>query len=363
MNFAYSDSKTIEDYINDNLTDEAKSIALDFVSFLRENDIEFYKDNGTSWKDKIYYHLKFNGKFVGFIALKNPDEPENMWTVWSDDCKAFEYGNIDDKIKETAYKHIDFCGKCGSCGGGRKKIIFGKEFNKVCGCTFRTDNPNKEDLPFLKKTIELHKEYIVSNDVIRHYNSLIDEGNDPVLDSKPLQDYMDKWDGQSFIDKMELNRNKSVLEIGVGTGRLAVRTAPCCDRFYGIDISAKTIERAKENIEKYSNVTLLCGDFLTFNFKSKFDVIYSSLTFMHIKDKQNAVNKVSSLLNPDGIFVLSIEKNQSEYIDFGTRKIPVYPDTPDSIDACIKNANLNLTEQYETEYAYIFVAMEKSHRL
>lgn len=363
MNFVYSDSKTIEDCINDNLTDEAKSIALDFVSFLRENDIEFYKDNGTSWKDKIYYHLKFNGKFVGFIALKNPDEPENMWTVWSDDCKAFEYGNIDDKIKETAYKHIDFCGKCGSCGGGRKKIIFGKEFNKVCGCTFRTDNPNKEDLPFLKKTIELHKEYIVSNDVIRHYNSLIDEGNDPVLDSKPLQDYMDKWDGQSFIDKMELNRNKSVLEIGVGTGRLAVRTAPCCDRFYGIDISAKTIERAKENLEKYSNVTLLCGDFLTFNFKSKFDVIYSSLTFLHIKEKQGAFKKIASLLNPNGIFVLSIDKNQDKFIDFGTRKIPVYPDTPDSIDACIKNANLNLTEQYETEYAYIFVAMEKSHRL
>lgn len=353
----------IEDNINKFLTDEAKTTALDFVSFLRKNDIEFHKDNGACWKSKIYYHLKFNDKFVGFISIKDPDEPEHLWTVWSNDCKAFEDGNIDDKIKETAYKHIDFCGKCGSCGGGRKKIVFGKEFNGVCGCTFRTDNPNKEDLPFLEKIIELNKEYIVSNDVIRHYNSLIDEGNDPVHDPKPLQDYMDKWDGQSFIDKMELNCNKSVLEIGVGTGRLAVRTAPCCGRFYGIDISAKTIERAKENLKKYSNITLLCGDFLTYNFESKFDVIYSSLTFMHIKDKQNAVNEVSSLLNPDGIFVLSIEKNQSKYIDFGIRKIPVYPDTPDSIKTCIKNANLCLAEQYETEYAHIFVARAKSHRL
>lgn len=363
MSFAYSNNKTIEDYINEMLTDEAKTIALDFVSFLRENDIEFYKDNGACWKDKIYYHLKFNGEFVGFIAVKDPDEPENLWTVWSDDCKTFENGNIDDKIKETAYKHIDFCGKCGSCGGGRKKIIFGKEFNKVCGCTFRIDNPNTADLPFLKKMIELHKEDIVNNDVIRHYNSLIDEGNDPVHDPKPLQNYMDKWDGQIFIDKMELNRNKSVLEIGVGTGRLALKSAPCCGKFCGIDISAKTIERAKENLKKYSNTTLLCGDFLTYNFESKFDVIYSSLTFMHIKDKQNAVNKVSSLLKSDGIFVLSVDKNQSGFIDFGTRKIPVYPDTPDSIKTYIKNANLNLTEQYETEFAYIFVAKTKSHRL
>ena len=29
---------------------------------------------------------------------------------------------------------------------------------------------------------------------------LIDENNDSVHDPKPLRDYMDKWDGQAFID-------------------------------------------------------------------------------------------------------------------------------------------------------------------
>ena len=29
---------------------------------------------------------------------------------------------------------------------------------------------------------------------------LTDEKNDPVHDPKPLRDYMDKWDGQAFID-------------------------------------------------------------------------------------------------------------------------------------------------------------------
>lgn len=57
-----------------------------------------------------------------------------------------------------------------------------------------------------------------ANAVISHYDALIDEGNDPVHDPKPLQNYMDKWDGQAFIDRMELNVNKSVLEIGLGTG-------------------------------------------------------------------------------------------------------------------------------------------------
>ena len=87
-----------------------------------------------------------------------------------------------------------------------------------------------------------------NDDIVRHYDQLIEENNDPVHDPKPLRDYMDKWDGQAFIDKMELDKNKSVLEIGVGTGRLAVRVAPLCGQFCGIDISPKTIDRSKKTL-------------------------------------------------------------------------------------------------------------------
>ena len=84
------------------------------------------------------------------------------------------------------------------------------------------------------------------NAIATHYDILIDENNDPVHDPEPLKEYMDKWDGQDFINNMNLNFDKSVLEIGVGTGRLAVRVAPLCKSFCGIDISPKTIERARE---------------------------------------------------------------------------------------------------------------------
>ena len=55
-------------------------------------------------------------------------------------------------------------------------------------------------------------------DVITHYDLLIDESNDPVCDPEPLKQYMDKWDGKPFIDALRLDKSKSVLEIGVGTG-------------------------------------------------------------------------------------------------------------------------------------------------
>ena len=204
------------------------------------------------------------------------------------------------------------------------------------------------------------KRYVcVCKSVTHHYNLLIDENNDPVHDPKPLQDYMDKWDGQAFIDKMKLNKNKSVVEIGVGTGRLAVRVAPLCGEFYGVDISPKTIERAKENLTDFKNIRLNCADFLSYEFGCTFDVVYSSLTFMHIEEKQKAINKVAALLKDGGRFVLSIDKNQERYIDTGTRKITIFPDTPEEIKTYIANSGLLLLEHHETEFATVFVAQKQ----
>lgn len=197
-----------------------------------------------------------------------------------------------------------------------------------------------------------------TSEIIAHYDLLIEENNDPARDPEPLRRHMDKWDGQPFIEKMHLDNAKSVLEIGVGTGRLALRTAPLCHSFTGIDLSPKTIERAKENLSQLPNITLINADFTAHDFSCKFDVIYSSLTFMHIPDKQAAITKISTLLNTNGTFLLSIDKNQSDFIDTGTSKLKIYPDTPSEILSCLNNARLTLTEQCETDFAIMFSAIK-----
>ncbi len=198
--------------------------------------------------------------------------------------------------------------------------------------------------------------------VSKHYDLLIEENNDPVRDPEPLREYMEKWDGRHFIDSLQLTKGKSVLEIGVGTGRLAVRTASECRDFFGIDISQKTVKRAKENLKAHGNVTLICGDFMSCDFGRKFDVIYSSLTFMHIKDKMAAINKIKSLLNGGGRFVLSIDKNQSDVIECGTRKIRIYPDRKENIAEYINQSGMNLIKVFETEFACIFIAVKQIYR-
>lgn len=191
--------------------------------------------------------------------------------------------------------------------------------------------------------------------IITHYDKLIDENNDPFRDPPILQEYMNKWDGQLFIDSMKLDKTKSVLEIGVGTGRIAAKTAPDCLKFTGIDISPKTIARAEENLIDHKNIQLICSDFSEYIFSETFDVIYSSLTIMHFRNKQEIISKVDSLLNINGIFSLSIDKNHSTYIDTGTNKIEIYPDTLDNIISYINKTDMKVKNIYETEFAHIIV--------
>ena len=193
-------------------------------------------------------------------------------------------------------------------------------------------------------------------DIINHYDLLIDEDNDPFRDPPMLQKYMSQWDGERFVEALELTKNKKVLEIGIGTGRIAVKVAPFCMTLTGIDISPKTIERAKENLKEYKNISFICDDFSDYQFTGTFDVIYSSLTMMHFRDKKQVISKIDTLLNEDGIFCLSIDKNQSEYIDMGIRKIRVYPDTLDNMKSLIKATAMFVAMVFETDNAYIIVS-------
>lgn len=192
-----------------------------------------------------------------------------------------------------------------------------------------------------------------------HYDALVIEGNDPVYDPEPLRAYMQKWDGSVFMERLALNGTQRVLEVGVGTGRLAVRVAPRCRSFIGVDLSSRTIARARENLAAFSNVRLIEADFLSQAFEGTFDVIFSSLTFMHICEKDAAFRKVYALLAPGGRFVLSIDKNHSEWLECGQRRVRLFPDVPKETENRLKRAGFHVESRDETEFAYIFTGYKE----
>ena len=194
-----------------------------------------------------------------------------------------------------------------------------------------------------------------SRRVREHYDALIGEGDDPVTDPEPLRSYMDRWDGKLFLDALALKPDKSVLEIGVGTGRMAVRTAPYCAKFVGIDLSPEAVARAKMHLQ-LPNCEILCGDFLCARFGEGFDVIFSTLTFLHIREKRQAVRKVYRLLRRGGRFVLTVDRNRKRQLRCGNRRVPLFPDRPQSMKRLLKEEGLRVVKMEPMAAAFLIVA-------
>jgi hypothetical protein len=155
----------IKNHIVDVLTRESQKNALDFVAYLRVQEMLFEKGTGY-WEDKRYWMIKYKDEYVCFIlvngygSVRHQDEPEG-WIIWSDDRGKVDWfadSPLDEHTKEIAWANVDFCGHCGgSCDGGFHKTIFGKEFDSVCNTTFRFDNPDAETVECLKKLVKLRK--------------------------------------------------------------------------------------------------------------------------------------------------------------------------------------------------------------
>ena len=148
----------IEQHIHEALAGNAQRLALDFVAYLRNQEMQFERGTG-------YWHVKYKETYVcfilinGFGAVRHKDEPEG-WIIWSDDYDSNLFANhpLDERTKEIALDHVDICGNCGGCGSqGKNKSIFGREFEKVCVTMFRFDNPNVDEVECAKKLVELKK--------------------------------------------------------------------------------------------------------------------------------------------------------------------------------------------------------------
>ena len=95
-----------------------------------------------------------------------------------------------------------------------------------------------------------------------------------------------------------------------------------------------------------------------YSVREKYDVIYSTLTMMHFQDKSLVIGKISALLNDGGLICLSIDKNQSECLDMGNRRIRIYPDTPERIMALAEQVGLKTKKVVEIENAHIVVLVK-----
>ena len=157
--------KVIEDFIIEHLVDDTQKYALEFVAYLRENEMQFYRDTGGYWKDKLYWWVKCKEVYFCFILINGYED--GHWGIWFEDGDSDCYANypVSERIKEIAWANVDLFK--GDCGGwqceGLRKVIFGKLFESLYRTLMFFDNPNNQAVECMKKLVEIRKSEILKN--------------------------------------------------------------------------------------------------------------------------------------------------------------------------------------------------------
>lgn len=142
---------SIEEEINEKLTDDTRENALDFVAFLQANEISIISSGeGEGWAIG-----GAEGNSIGFMLITGTPEFPGPWTFWFNSC---DFGDdpADDELKETAWAHTGICGRCHAgwkdCGGG-DRVIFGRKFENLCHSPLMFTNPDAKTLESEKKLV------------------------------------------------------------------------------------------------------------------------------------------------------------------------------------------------------------------
>ena len=134
-----------------------------------------------------------------------------------------------------------------------------------------------------------------------------------------------KKEVEDFMKSTGLTYDRTVLEIGTGTGELAIEIARYCTKVFAADVSPTMLKfaRQKARDRDVSNIEFHDGGFLTYTHAGEpLDVIVSQLALHHLPDfwKLIALKRIYAMLKNGGKFYLrdvvySFEGNHHEFFE------------------------------------------------
>ncbi len=173
------------------------------------------------------------------------------------------------------------------------------------------------------KLPELHSLQTMSP-LPRHRPLSQTQGSVNELNYGPASKYYDLFatkDDLAFFKEIALKHGKKALELGVGTGRVAIELAKAKITVLGIDNSRFMLDVAKEKVKKESpslkkRIELKLGDMRTFKTNRSFPFVYiASSTFEHCKtkeDQRKCLSNVYRSLQSGGVFTFDISQSHKK---------------------------------------------------
>ncbi len=149
------------------------------------------------------------------------------------------------------------------------------------------------------------------NPTINFYNQLADHYDAEQDEDRFAFVRVPEWNRVLSTYPELLNKDRTVLEIGAGTGRFTLEMAPHVNKVVAIDMADKMLNQMKTKLQKRNikNVQVIHDHFLDVDFTETFDLIVSFSAIEYIRDIHALFKKISDLCVPGGKVLITTAHN------------------------------------------------------
>jgi len=117
-----------------------------------------------------------------------------------------------------------------------------------------------------------------------------------------------------------------VLDLGIGTGRMAIPLLHLGVAVYGVEASSAMIAELHKHPEA-NNIPVIAGDFVSIDLGNRYQLIYSLVsTFLLLPSlelQQECFFNIARHLKPGGFFVSEVYESESSFPEADTNTFPI----------------------------------------
>jgi ubiquinone/menaquinone biosynthesis C-methylase UbiE len=121
--------------------------------------------------------------------------------------------------------------------------------------------------------------------------------------------YVDVGEEVALLQRMGLDETGTLVDLGAGTGAVALAAAPSCRRVVAVDVSPAMLDALREKAERLglANIEWVQSGFLTYEHRGDPPAaVYSRNALHHLPDfwKALALDRIARILRPGGVLRL-----------------------------------------------------------
>lgn len=132
-----------------------------------------------------------------------------------------------------------------------------------------------------------------------------------------LGKYVDEVETEILFELLAPYNGMNVLDVGCGTGNMAIKLARMGCKVTGIDVSLEMLKRAEEKTEEEGlSIQYIHGDIKEMDYENVFDGICSNTAFEFFTEKEKSMGKMLLAVKPGGRVVVGTINKDSDWYDY-----------------------------------------------